>query len=101
FVGFNALTSAESKIVQHFLEQGHGQAYWDIDSYFLDDPIHDAGLFIREYQRSWPYYKNKGSLKPQHNFLAEKKISITGVPKSISQTKYVGQLLNDLNSKEA
>ncbi|MFC4220760.1 PD-(D/E)XK nuclease family protein [Flagellimonas marina] len=101
FVGFNALTSAESKIVQHFLQEGHGQAYWDIDSYFLDDPIHDAGLFIREYQRNWPFYKNKGSVKPQHNFLTEKSISITGVPKSVSQTKYVGQLLNDLNSKEA
>ncbi|MER3375699.1 MAG: PD-(D/E)XK nuclease family protein [Allomuricauda sp.] len=98
FVGFNALTSAESKIVQHFLEQGNGQIYWDIDSYFLNDPIHDAGLFIRGYQRNWPYYKNKTSLNPQSNFLSPKKISITGVPKSISQTKYVGQLLNELNS---
>ncbi len=101
FVGFNALTTAESKIVQHFLEQGNGQVYWDIDSYFLDDPIHDAGLFIRDYQRNWPYYKNKASLQPQHNFLSPKKISITGVPKSISQTKYVGQLLQELNSNSA
>ncbi|MBO0321107.1 PD-(D/E)XK nuclease family protein [Muricauda sp. CAU 1633] len=101
FVGFNALTTAESKIVQHFLELGNGQVYWDIDSYFLDDPVHDAGLFIRNYQRNWPYYKNKASLKPQHNFLSSKKILITGVPKSISQTKYVGQLLHELNSNSA
>jgi hypothetical protein len=101
FVGFNALTSAESKIVQHFLEQGNGQIYWDIDSYFLNDPIHDAGLFIRNYQRNWPYYKNKGGITPQSNFLSPKKISITGVPKSISQTKYVGQLLHELNSSAA
>ncbi|MFD2100048.1 PD-(D/E)XK nuclease family protein [Flagellimonas iocasae] len=98
FVGFNALTTAESKIIQHFLEQGFGQAYWDIDSYFLDDPIHDAGLFIRNYQRNWPYYRNNKSLDPQNNFLTPKKISITGIPKSISQTKYVGQLLKELNS---
>lgn len=101
FVGFNALTTAESKIVQHFLEQGNGQIYWDIDSYFLNDPIHDAGLFIRGYQRNWPYYKNNASLNPQNNFLGPKKISITGVPKSISQTKYVGQLLHELNSNAA
>lgn len=101
FVGFNALTTAESKIVQHFLEQGNGQIYWDIDSYFLNDPIHDAGLFIRGYQKNWPYYKNKTSLKPQSNFLSPKKISIIGVPKSISQTKYVGELLDGLNSNAA
>ncbi len=101
FVGFNALTSAESKIVQHFLELGNGQVYWDIDSYFLNDPVHDAGLFIRNYQYNWPYYKNKAQLNPQSNFLSPKKISITGVPKSISQTKYVGQLLHELNSNAA
>ena len=101
FVGFNALTSAEAKIVQHFLEQGNGQAYWDIDSYFLDDPLHDAGLFIRGYKRNWPYYKNKASLHPQNNFLDPKKITITGVPKSVSQTKYVGQLLEEMNSNSS
>lgn len=101
FVGFNALNNSESTIVQYFLEQGNGLIFWDIDTHFLNDPIHDAGLFIRKYQREWPYYKNKGAIEAQDHFLATKRIEITGVPKSISQTKYVGQLLQNLNdSKE-
>ncbi|MEZ4809735.1 MAG: PD-(D/E)XK nuclease family protein [Allomuricauda sp.] len=99
FVGFNALNTAESKIVQHFLEQGNGQVYWDIDSYFLSDPIHDAGLFIRSYQQEWPYYKNKGEIEAQSTFLSPKRIAVTGVPKSISQTKYVGRLLQELKDE--
>ena len=100
FIGFNALNAAESKIIQHYLEQGNTHIYWDIDAYFLDDPIHDAGLFIRNYQEHWPYYKNQSNIEPQHNFLLPKKITITGVPKSISQTKYVGNLLEELTSKD-
>lgn len=100
FVGFNALNAAESTIIQHYLEQGNTYIYWDIDSYFLNDPIHDAGLFVRDYQYNWPYYKHQHKIEPQHNFLEKKNITITGVPKSISQTKYVGQLLQTMGQNE-
>ncbi|MAU17794.1 MAG: hypothetical protein CMH46_19890 [Muricauda sp.] len=100
FVGFNALNAAESTIIQHYLEQGNAYIYWDIDTYFLNDPVHDAGLFMRHYQNNWPYCKHGHKIEPQHNFLKEKNITITGVPKNISQTKYVGQLLEKLGEKE-
>ncbi|MDF0714944.1 PD-(D/E)XK nuclease family protein [Muricauda sp. 334s03] len=100
FVGFNALNAAESTIIQHYLEQGNSHIYWDIDSYFLNDSIHDAGLFIREYLYNWPYYKHGHNIEAQDNFLHNKDIRITGVPKSISQTKYVGQLLQEIGEKE-
>jgi len=100
FIGFNALNAAESTIIQHYLEQGNSHMYWDIDSYFLNDPIHDAGLFVRNYRYNWPYYKHRGQIEPQNNFLTKKNITITGVPKSISQTKYVGQLLEEISLKE-
>ncbi len=100
FVGFNALNAAESTIIQYYLEQGNAHIYWDIDDYFLNDPIHDAGLFARDYQYNWPYYKHGHKIEPQHNFLARKNITITGVPKSISQTKYVGQLLESIGQQK-
>ncbi|MEM8846791.1 MAG: PD-(D/E)XK nuclease family protein, partial [Bacteroidota bacterium] len=93
FLGFNALNTAESHIIQHLLEYTECDVYWDIDTYFLDDPIHDAGLFIRKYFNEWSYY-TKNRPKGVHNsFLEKKKIEITGVPKSVSQTKYVGNIL--------
>ena len=100
FIGFNALNTAESTVIQHYLEQGNSYIYWDIDNYFLQDPIHDAGLFIRDYQYHWPYYKHGHNIAPQDNFLSKKNIKITGVPKSISQTKYVGQLLQEIAEKQ-
>ncbi|WP_420603672.1 PD-(D/E)XK nuclease family protein [Flagellimonas sp.] len=102
FVGFNALNTAESQIIQNYLEQPNNHIYWDIDSYFLDDPFHDAGLFIRNYKREWPYYRTRNILGAQSSFLSPKSISVTGVPKSISQAKYAGKLLQDIHisSKE-
>ncbi|WP_223826646.1 PD-(D/E)XK nuclease family protein [Flagellimonas sp. S3867] len=98
FVGFNALNTAESRIIQHLLHQPQNHIYWDIDAHFLNDKIHDAGLFIRGYQQEWPYYDKNEILGVHNSFLDPKKISITGVPKSISQAKYVGNLLNTIGN---
>lgn len=96
FIGFNALNSAEANIIQHFLKAGNGRVYWDIDTYFLNDPLHEAGFFIRKYQREWPYYQKHPLLGIHRSFLAPKEIAVVGVPKNIAQTKYVGQLLQQI-----
>ncbi|WP_422858070.1 PD-(D/E)XK nuclease family protein [Flagellimonas sp. S174] len=93
FLGFNALNTSESEIIQHLLEHTECEIYWDIDSYLLDDPVHDAGLFIRRYISEWPYYTKNRPKGVHNNFLTHKTIEITGTPKSISQTKYVGNIL--------
>ncbi|MEM9647221.1 MAG: PD-(D/E)XK nuclease family protein [Bacteroidota bacterium] len=96
FIGFNALNTAEANIIQRFLEQEGNLIYWDMDSYFLEDAIHDAGLFLRNYKASWPYYKTHSLEGIHQSFLEPKNISITGVPKSVSQAKYVGHLLEEI-----
>nr|WP_299386495.1 PD-(D/E)XK nuclease family protein [Allomuricauda sp.] len=93
FVGFNALNTAEIRIIQHYLGHPGNHIYWDIDSYFLEDPVHDAGLFIRNYKKNWPYYQNRSLEGLHQSFLQTRNINITGVPKSISQAQYVGNLL--------
>ncbi len=96
FIGFNALNTAESVIIQELLTTTNAEIYWDTDSYFINDPIHDAGLFIRQYLKDWPILKGK-KLKPSaSNYLTPKKIQITGVPKNVSQAKYVSSLLNKI-----
>ncbi|UJH69210.1 PD-(D/E)XK nuclease family protein [Allomuricauda sp. SCSIO 65647] len=98
FIGFNALNTAETQIVQAFLAKGNADIYWDLDSYFLNDPVHDAGLFIRRYKKGWPYFSGNPLKGITDNFLGEKSIKITGVPKNIAQAKYVGQLLETINT---
>ncbi|WP_273568457.1 PD-(D/E)XK nuclease family protein [Maribacter halichondriae] len=96
FIGFNALNAAESQLIQKMLASSKAEIYWDIDSYFLTDPIHDAGYFIREYQKKWPYLRANPLQGVSNHYEKEKDIQIVGVPKNISQAKYVGHLLKNL-----
>ena len=98
FLGFNALNNAESNILQKMLAS-KAHIYWDIDHYFLNDKLHDAGLFIRQHHKSWGFYQ-KNKLKGLSSYyLSEKQIEIIGVPKNISQAKYVGNLLAQIELK--
>src|SRR5690606_1542253 len=49
FLGFNALNSSEETIIQELLQNGLAKIYWDIDTVFINNPLHDAALFTREY----------------------------------------------------
>lgn len=100
FIGFNALNTSEEQILQAILKNSKADIYWDTDPYFLDDPIHDAGFFIRKHLKTWPYFKEH-TLKGISTFYSdEKNIQITGVPKNVSQAKYVGKLLHKLKENQ-
>lgn len=99
FVGFNALNTAESQIIQTILQNSKADIYWDTDSYFLDDPVHSAGYFIRNHQKNWPHFQEHQLQGISNNYSSEKNIQITGVPKNVSQAKYVGSLLGKIKSE--
>ena len=99
FLGFNALNKAEELIFQRLLEEGIAEIFWDCDRTFLDSKFHDSGLFMRDYIKTWPYYKkNKFNFKSD-NFKSSKKINITGATKHIGQVKYAAELLFELHKK--
>ncbi|RZV58155.1 MAG: PD-(D/E)XK nuclease family protein, partial [Flavobacteriaceae bacterium] len=97
FLGFNALNTAEQKIIQELLHQDVAQIYWDIDHYFVDSSFHDAGLFTRRYKH-WPYFQKNEFKWECDSYRSKKNIKTIGVPKKVSQAKYVGELLSQLNS---
>lgn len=47
FAGFNALTKGEQTLIGELEKTGKALMYWDIDSYFYDDPAQEAGWFFR------------------------------------------------------
>lgn len=100
FIGFNALTTAEEHLFDSFMNAGIGKLWWDLDPYFLEDPIHEAGFFIRKYLQRWPQSKALGSSN-ESSFLAKKDIQIIGVPKFISQAKMAGVLLKEVYTQES
>lgn len=98
FIGFNALNTSESTIIQSLLDQKKAEIYWDIDPFFIEDPVHDAGYFVRSYLKNWSHFEKNTLKGPAPNYLKEKNINIIGVPRNVSQAKYVGSLLQQFTS---
>ena len=98
FAGFNALNAAEEKIIRHLLSAGQGEIYWDIDHTFLNDPYHDAGLFIRRFRQGWREYNTQPFEWITNEFSAEKNINIIGTPKTVGQAKIAGELVQQIQN---
>ena len=54
FAGFNVLNDVERRLMKAFQKTGKALFYWDYDSYYVDDPKHEAGTFMRENLRDFP-----------------------------------------------
>jgi len=96
FAGFNALNAAEEKIVQHLLALDQARIYWDADQAFLNDPYHDAGLFLRRFKESWKHYKSNIFEWIVDDFSQSKNIQVIGTPKTIGQAKLAGSIIENL-----
>ena len=100
FIGFNALNTAEEKIIQEFLEVGLAEILWDTDHIFFDDPEHDASLFLRRHRYEWNYFEKHNFSWIADNFSTNKNIEIIGVPKNVTQAKYIGEILQTLQQED-
>ena len=96
FAGFNALTNAEEIIIEYLLSINKLDYLIDADSFYSQNPIHEAGRFIRKTQNE--IFKDK-SLSFIGNYFAEtpKKIHIIGLPQPVMQAKYVNKILDDIS----
>ncbi len=99
FLGFNALNTCESLIIQGLLQNDLAHIYWDIDEVFVEDDIHDAGLFIRSHKSDWNYFKKQPFNWITSHYSEKKNIEVIGVPKFVGQAKYIGQLLEEIRTK--
>ena len=51
FVGFNALTTVEERILKYYIEHKGAKVLWDTDAYYLHDTSQEAGYFHRIYRK--------------------------------------------------
>ena len=96
FAGFNALNAAEEKIVQQLIASDQAKIYWDVDQTFLNDPYHDAGLFVRRFKSSWKQYKSNPFEWIVDDFSKTKNIQVIGTPKTIGQAKITGSIIENI-----
>lgn len=97
FAGFNALNKAEEIIFQELLEHNIASVYWDINQEMLDSNF-NIGYFLKKYKEEWNYYKSNPFLWIDENQSITAHIKSIGIPKKISQLKYVGEILNQLSA---
>ncbi|SDX58131.1 PD-(D/E)XK nuclease family protein [Flavobacterium degerlachei] len=96
FAGFNALNASEEKIIQHLIAADKAKIYWDADQTFLNDPYHDAGLFLRRFKANWKHYKSNPFEWIVDDFSQTKNIQVIGTPKTIGQAKITGSIIENL-----
>ena len=101
FVGFNALNQAEEALFQILLENNKGQAFWDVDAYYLENK-HSASYFIRQYQQQWKVLQNKQhKIHPStRSFSNDKIFSVYSCQGNVQQAKSVGEIVDQLDDVE-
>jgi ATP-dependent helicase/nuclease subunit B len=83
FCGFNALNKAEQQIFSRLKKSGKAEIIWDLDEYYFNDPVQEAGNFLRK------NFQNEFLRSP--NFISndlltqEKDIEIIGTPRGMGQ----------------
>lgn len=54
FAGFNVLNDVEQALMSAIQKQGKAIFYWDYDSYYVENPEHEAGVFMRQNLKDFP-----------------------------------------------
>jgi len=99
FLGFNALNTAEERIIQTFLASGNSSIYWDAEEHFVQNPIHNASVFLNKHKSNWKYFTKNDFNWVTNDFNKKKEINCTSVPQNIDQVKYVSSILSSLDEK--
>jgi CRISPR/Cas system-associated exonuclease Cas4 (RecB family) len=92
FVGFNALTGAEEKILSYFVEFTQAKIHWDMDAYYLNNKTQEAGEFFREYQNHKILGQTFSSDTPS-NLSKKKNVRVIGAAQPVGQAKIMSQIL--------
>ena len=96
--GFNALSTSEQVLFDYISKSEHGaEFYWDYDNYYVDNPDHEAGLFMRknikQYNLNEPLSHNNFTEQP-------KRLEATACVSNISQVKHISNILKEIPKEE-
>ena len=100
FIGFNAFTKTEEKLIKHFISEFGAEIYWDLDAYYLEDKNQEAGLFFREYQRDKVFGPTFPEEIPSLIKTKAAQIHTYATPLKTNQANLVGTILEKIPSGE-
>lgn len=100
FVGFNALNACEEKCLQAWQKAGVASLWLDADAYYMDNPLHEAGFFLRRNIRQLGLKNELPFLQciPPANAPAEvrRPLHVTKLQGQVVQAKMVGEWIANL-----
>jgi ATP-dependent helicase/nuclease subunit B len=100
FAGLNALSPAEERIISVLHKSGRADVLWDADRYYLEDPVQEAGRFLRRYRDTLftPSENSKTDFQHVEDCFATeaKEFTIAGVARSVSQAKAASHFLETI-----
>lgn len=97
FVGLNAFTRTEEKIVSWFVKEKQANVYWDVDVLYVEDRQQEAGTFFRKYQQH-PVLSGTFELPLPAHFTQgrSKNMQLIATTLEVGQAKKLGELLSQL-----
>ena len=95
FVGLNALSITEEKLLAFFQRKGIADFYWDYASARVNDPDNKASFFSASNKRRFP---SRFPL-PDDGPLPDPTIDVIGIPSAIGQAKQVYSILHEWAGK--
>ena len=98
FAGFNALSPAEMSIMKQLERMGRAHILINSDNYYLDNPSHEAGRFLRDFKKELdmkelPFVED--NLKN-----AKKHIEIIECAQQTGQVKVAATILSEFSKEE-
>lgn len=110
FVGFNALSNAEEKIIRSLLKRKEGNDFfaetlWDSDAYYLSNKDQKAGNWLRDYRTGnnmpdeLPLFNNEWNWVSNELLKGQKNVQIIGVANASMQAKVAGKIYADWNQQ--
>jgi hypothetical protein len=107
FVGFNALSDAEERIIRTLLKNKNlCETLWDSDTYFLKNKDQKAGDWLKYYKNGddkngiTPLFNNEWTWETDELIKGKKNIQIIGVSNASIQAKVAGHIYRGWGLKE-
>lgn len=93
FIGFNALNRCETDLFLALKNQNKADFYWDYDESYLQNPLHEAGLFLRDNIKQFPSPETKISFRNKKE--GGIPIEFVALTSEVGQAKYAHSVVSD------
>ena len=94
FAGFNAVSRAETVIMEYFCREKSARMFYDADRYYMDNPRHSAGTFLRRLRENAAL--GRDFRWTGDHLSGRKTLRLVGAPKKAAQAKAAGEILREM-----